>query len=203
MPRRRRTLGVLGSLCNPPHLGHLVLAQQAAWQLDLDGVLLVPTGTPAHRPPPRESPDLRLRLAMAAAAVDPIVTASEIEVERRGPSFMADTLEELGRREQADLVLLLGADQYATLEHWHEPARVRAAARIAVAPRPGGPDPTGDPSAITLAMPTIDVSSSGIRHRVAVGEPIRHLVPDPVRLLIEDEGLYRESGSDVEVADDA
>lgn len=201
--RRRRTLGVLGSLCNPPHLGHLVLAQEAAWQLDLDGVLLVPTGTPSHRPAPPESAAVRLRLAQAAAEADPLVTASAVEVERLGPSYMADTLEVLARTEEAELVLILGADQYATLDAWHDPDRVRAAARIAVAPRPGGPPLTGDDRCVPIGMPTIDVSSSDIRRRVAAGAPIRHLVSDAVRNLIDVEGLYRDQSADGESADDA
>lgn len=187
---------MLGSLCNPPHLGHLVLAQEAAWQLGLDGVLLVPTGTPAHRPSPPESPAVRLRLAEAAASVDPLVTASALETERTGPSFMADTLEEIARSHEADLVLLLGADQYSTLDSWHDPARVRSAARIAVAPRPGGPEITADGGCTTMKMPTIGISSSAIRRRVAAGEPIRHLVPDAVRHVIEAEGLYRSPHPD-------
>lgn len=200
---RRRTLGVLGSLCNPPHLGHLVLAQEAAWQLDLDGVLLVPTGTPSHRPAPPESAAVRLRLAQAAAQADPVLRASAVETERAGPSYMADTLEALARTEQTDLVLILGADQYATLDAWHDPDRVRAAARIAVAPRPGGPPVTGDDRSVPIDMPTIDVSSSDIRRRVAAGAPIRHLVSDAVRDLIEGESLYRDQQPDGESADDA
>lgn len=203
MDRRRRSLGVLGSLCNPPHLGHLVLAQEATWQLGLDGVLLVPTGVPAHRMPPPEPAPLRLRLAEAAATADPLLVASAIEVDRSGPSYMADTLEVLADGEDADLVLLLGADQYAAFETWHEPERVRAASRIAVAPRPGGAGVPADDRIIPLRMPAIDISSSGIRRRVAAGEPVRHLVPDAVRGIIEQEGLYRAPHPDDRVADGA
>jgi nicotinate-nucleotide adenylyltransferase len=182
------TTGVLGSLCNPPHLGHLLLASEAAWQLGLDRVLIVPTGEPSHREAPPEPPEVRARLAEAFVTCDPVLELCRIEVDREGPSYTADTLEELAAAGYGDLVLLLGADQLAALERWHAPDRVRAAARIAVAPRPG--TPLGG-NADVVRMPEIGISSSEIRRRVGAGEPIRHLVPDPVRAIIDAERLYR------------
>ena len=136
MTARQATVGVLGSLCNPPHLGHLLLASEAAWQLGLDKVLLVPTGIPPHRDPPRESPELRTRLAAALVTCDPVLELCRIEADKQEPAYTADTLEELAASGVGELVLLLGADQLAALHTWHDPERVRAAARIAVAPRP-------------------------------------------------------------------
>ena len=83
MPRPQ-TVGVLGSLCNPPHLGHLLLASEAAWQLGLDKVLLVPTGIPPHRDPPRESAELRTRLAAALVTCDPVLELCRIEADKEG-----------------------------------------------------------------------------------------------------------------------
>ncbi len=183
-------VGVLGALCNPPHYGHLLLASEAAWQLGLQRVLLVPTGRPPHRPPPPESIDVRMRLARALATCDERLVVSAIEASRPGPSYMADTLEELSAAEGSELVLLLGADQLATIDRWHAPERVRAAASIAVAPRPGTPI-VG--SAEVIRMPEIGISSSEIRRRVGAGEPIRHLVPDAVLAVIDGERLYRRS----------
>ena len=184
MPER---IGVLGSLCNPPHVGHAALARAAAHQLGLDRVLLVPTGAPAHRPAPAEGPEVRLRLAQAAAADEPVLEASRVEVDRPGPSYMADTLELL--RPLGGLVLLLGSDQHAALDAWHEPERVRRLCRIAVAERPGAPLGPGDHAVI--AMEPVDVASSDIRRRVAAGEPITGLVTPSVAALIAAEGLYR------------
>ena len=186
-------VGVLGSLCNPVHLGHLLLCQEATWQLGLSRVVLVPTGMPPHRPAPAESAAMRLRLAQAAAIGNPALTVSRVEIERPGPSYMVDTLGELAQRYPGNgLVLLLGSDQYAALSTWHEPERVAQLARIAVARRPGvSPDVLADSDIERIEMPQVDISSSMIRERVAAGRPIRHLVPDPVRELIEAEGLYR------------
>ena len=186
-------VGVLGSLCNPVHLGHLLLCQEATWQLGLSRVVLVPTGMPPHRPAPPESAAMRLRLAQAAAIGNPALTVSRVEIERPGPSYMVDTLRELAQRypgqrprAAARLRPVRGALDLAR-------ARAGAAARpIAVARRPGvSPDVLADADIERIEMPQVDISSSMIRERVAAGRPIRHLVPDPVRELIEAEGLYR------------
>ena len=187
-----RRVGVLGSLCNPPHVGHAALARAAAEQLGLERVLLVPTGTPAHRPAPAVPADTRLALAHAAADAEPILVCSSVEVDRSGPSYMADTLEILLKGDPgASLVLLLGADQYATLDQWHDPGRIRHLAAIAVAPRVGSAVAAGA-EAEAIAMPVVDVSSTAIRARVAAGEPIDGLVAPGVAALIAERGLYRD-----------
>lgn len=186
-----RRIGVLGSLCNPPHLGHAALARCAAEQLGLERVLLIPTGTPAHREEPSVAAGIRLRLAAAAAADEPVLEASAIEVDRPGPSFMVDTLALLALQVGAtELVLLLGADQYAALDTWHDPAGIRRLAAIAVAPRAGS-DLDVDPGVETIAMDVVDVSSTDIRRRVAAGAPIDGLVAPRVGALIAELGLYR------------
>ncbi len=107
---------------------------------------------------------------------------------------MVDTLRELAQRYPGNgLVLLLGSDQYAALSTWHEPERVRAARARSPsrAARASRHDVLADAAIERIEMPQVDISSSMIRERVAAGRPIRHLVPDPVRELIEAEGLYR------------
>lgn len=184
-------IGVLGSICNPPHRGHALLARCAAEQLGLQRVLLIPTGTPAHRDEPSVDARTRLRLAAAAAADEPILEASSIEVDRPGPSFMVDTLGLLALAVGgAELVLLLGADQYAALDTWHDPAGIRQLASIAVAPRAGTALDL-DPGVEEIAMDVVDVSSTEIRRRVAADESIVGLVSPHVAALIAELGLYR------------
>jgi nicotinate-nucleotide adenylyltransferase len=186
-------IGVFGALFNPPHVGHLVLCQEAAWQLGLQRVVLVPTGNPPHRKAPPESADLRLRLTQAAALGNHGFTVSRVEVDRIGPSYMVDTLRELANRYPGtQLVLLVGEDQLARLETWHDAASLPRLARLAVARRGELRFQGADRAAVDwIEMPRLDVSSSDIRHRVAEGRPIHYLVPDPVRELIESERLYR------------
>ena len=144
---------------------------------------------------------MRVELTRAAAADDPLLEVSEIEVRREGPSYTFRTLEQLaGERPDEELWLLLGADAAAGFEHWRRPERILELARLAVAVRPGialGEAESaiaavgGSERAEWIRMPEIGISSSEIRTRIASGQPLRHLVPDGVAELIARRGLYR------------
>ncbi|HEV2790788.1 MAG TPA: nicotinate-nicotinamide nucleotide adenylyltransferase, partial [Solirubrobacterales bacterium] len=119
-------IGVLGSAFNPPHLGHLALAQEAAWQLRLDEVVLVPTGDAPHKrivdDPGRER---RMEMTRLAAADDARFSVSSLEVDREGPSYTYETLEALAEeRADTQLVFVMGADAAVGLESWRRPERV-------------------------------------------------------------------------------
>ena len=195
-------IGVLGSAFNPPHLGHLVLAQEARAQLGLERVLLMPTGVAPHKRIAEDpGAEVRAEMARLAAGAGEGLEVSEIELRREGPSYAWRTLEALEEeRPGVDLVWLMGADAALALESWAEPRRVVGLARLGIAPRTGiaradvdevlgrlGVDGDG---AVAVEMPAIEVSSSAIRARVRDGRPIRYLVPDPVIGLIEERGLY-------------
>jgi nicotinate-nucleotide adenylyltransferase len=193
-------LGVLGGAFNPPHIGHLVLAQEAVSQLNLDAMLLVPSREAPHRRiEPEPGPEVRLELTRAAAD-DAGFEASDVETARSGPSFTFRTLELLSEaRPQDEIWFLMGADVAATIESWREPRRVLELVRVGVAARPGAD--LGEARAAlerigggaeVVEMPEIAVSSTWIRSHVAAGRPIRYLVPDGVARLIEERGLYRD-----------
>ena len=179
-----------------------MLAQEAAYQLGLGEVLLVPVGeSPYKRIDPEPGREVRLQLARLAAATDPALDASDVETAREGPSFSFRTLELMSEARPGDeLVFLMGADVAAGLESWRDPERVLELARVGIAARPGTAleeaeaviERLGaDDRAEIVRMPEIGVSSTGIRKRVAAGRPIRHLVPDGVAELIAEGGLYR------------
>jgi nicotinate-nucleotide adenylyltransferase len=194
-------IGVLGSAFNPPHLGHLALAQEALWQLGLDEVVLVPTGEAPHKrildDPGRE---LRLAMTRLAAADDPRFGVSTLEVEREGPSYTYETLELLAaERGEPELVFVMGADAAVGLESWRRPERVVELARLAVARRSGVSDADigavlrslgAEGRATMLEMPQFGVSSSAVRERAAAGRPLRYLVPEAVARFIEERGIY-------------
>lgn len=194
-------IGVLGSAFNPPHLGHLALAQEALWQLGLDEVVLVPTGEAPHKRI-HDDPGRELRLAMTrlAAADDPRFTVSTLEVEREGPSYTYETLELLAREKgESDLVFVMGADAAVGFESWREPGRVVELARLAVARRSGISDADvaavmralgAEGRATMLEMPQFGVSSSAVRERAAEGRPLRYLVPEAVARFIEEKAIY-------------
>jgi nicotinate-nucleotide adenylyltransferase len=195
-------IGVLGSAFNPPHLGHLALAQEALWQLDLEEVILMPTGSAPHKRI-ADDPGRELRLAMTrlAAADDARFSVSTLEVEREGPSYTYETLEQLAKeRGDREFVFVMGADAAVGLESWRKPQRVTELARLAVARRAGISEADvaavlrsldADGRATMLEMPQFGVSSSAVRERAAAGRPLRYLVPESVARFIEEKGIYR------------
>jgi nicotinate-nucleotide adenylyltransferase len=181
-----------------------VLAQEAAFQLGLDRVLLVPSGEAPHkRIDPEPGPRLRLEMTRLAAAEDELLEASEVEVTRDGPSYSFRTLELLrDQRPDDELTFLMGADVAAEFEQWREPQRVVELARLGIAGRPGTALDAAEAALERLGasvrvafirMPEIGVSSTEIRSRIAQGRPVRYLVPDSVAALIAERALYREA----------
>jgi nicotinate-nucleotide adenylyltransferase len=194
-------IGILGSAFNPPHLGHLALAQEALWQLELSEIVLMPTGEAPHKrivdDPGREQ---RLAMTRLAAADDPRFSVSTLEVDRDGPSYTYETLELLAEeRGDTELVFVMGADAAIGLESWREPGRVVELARLAVARRSGVSEAEvaavlrslgADGRSTILEMPQFGVSSSSVRERAAAGRPLRYLVPESVARFIEEKGVY-------------
>lgn len=198
---RRRAVGVLGGAFNPPHIAHLLLAQEAIATLGLDELILVPTGEAPHKViSPEPGPEVRLELARLAVAGSEPLSVSDLEVCRDGPSYAYRTLELLANENPgSQLTFVMGADVAAGLEGWHRPDRVLELARTAIAERPGFDrseadevlDRLGARDRVDLIrMPAIGISSSMVRARVAAGRPIRWLVPDGVAELIAERGLY-------------
>ena len=200
-------LGILGGAFNPPHTGHLVCAQEAVVQLELDRVLFMPVGQAPHRElegdPGAED---RLEMVELATADDERFEASRLEVDREGPSYTSDTLRALRQsRPDDELFLILGGDQAASLPAWHEPEEVLALATVAVVERVSWSRNAigirvsrlkGEREIRYLDMPLIQISSSVIRRRAGAGTPIRYLAPDKVAAYIESNGLYGASVSE-------
>ena len=194
-------VGILGGAFNPPHVGHLVCAQEALVQLELEKVVFMPVGHAPHREL-QDDPGAEARLEMVELAVadDARFATSRAELDRPGPSYTADTLRDLRSNDPDDeLFLILGGDQAAALPRWHEPETVLSLATVAVVERSNwsrnaigitiGRLP-GAERIRYLDMPVMQVSSSSIRRRVAAGLPIRYLVPDKVASYIEANGVY-------------
>jgi len=194
-------LGLLGGTFNPPHLAHLVCAQEAHAQLGLDVVLLVPTRQPPHKAVDDDpGPDVRRRMCELATAGDPRLGVCPIELERPGPSWTVDTLEELHARGEDDLTFIVGGDMALSLPEWREPAAILRLARLGVAERAGAGRaaiadrlaPLAPPERITFFdMPRLDIASTDLRRRTAEGRPTRYLLPEAVERFIAEQGLYR------------
>lgn len=178
-----------------------MLAREAAFQLGLERVLLVPVGQAPHRRiEPEPGAEVRLELVRAAVAGDPLLEACDIEVRREGPSYTYRTLELLHEQWPGnDLTFLMGADVAASLGSWRRPERVLELARIGVAARPGTRLDAveeelgrlgGRERLDVVRMPELGISSTAVRERVRAGQAPRYLVPDRVLAIIEEKGLY-------------
>ena len=198
-------VGVLGGTFDPPHLGHLILGQEAYEALGLAQVLFVPAGEP-WRKAGRELSPREHRLAMVRLAIgdNPAFAVSTSEIDRPGPSYTADTMAELAEQfgPETELFLIMGADSLADFPHWHEPQRILELARLAVAERPeleqpgfgeGLPDELAGAMrgrVVWMRMPPIAISASAVRERVERGLSIRYWVPGAVEEYIRGHGLY-------------
>jgi len=195
-------LGILGGTFDPPHIAHLVMADQARSQLNLACVFLVPVGQPPHKVGRPVTPiEHRLAMTQLAIAGDPSLALSRVDVDRPGPHYTADTLALLRAAHPDDeLYLLIGSDSLRDLTAWRDPVRIVAQARLAVMRRP---DAEPDMQALESALPGIsarvewvdapwlDISSHDIQRRVRAGLSIRHLVSAAVERYIVEHGLYR------------
>lgn len=194
-------VGLLGGTFNPPHLGHLLCAQEAHAQLGLDVVLLLPARVPPHKPVEADpGPEHRFEMCRLATRDDSRLGVLRDELDRPPPSFTVDTLRALhAARPEDELTFVAGGDVARSLPSWREPEQVLALARLAVIERAGagraeieralGPL-AGGASASFLATPLLDVSSSDVRRRLAEGRPVRYLLPDAVADYIAQHGLY-------------
>lgn len=194
-------LGILGGTFDPPHYGHLALAENGRAQLRLDRVLFVPAGqqplklgrgtTPAHH---------RAALVEAAIADNPAFALSRVDLDRPGPHYTTDTLTLLQEAyPEASLFFLIGSDSLAQLPAWRDAAGIVQRARLAVMQRPGR---EVDLAALERAVPGIsqrldwldtpclDIAASDLRRRVRQGLPLRYLVPPAVETYIHKHRLY-------------
>jgi nicotinate-nucleotide adenylyltransferase len=200
-------VGLLGGTFNPPHLAHLLCAQEAALQLGLDRVLLVPAAVPPHKAVPGD-PGIAHRLAMCEAAVagDPRLGVSRADAERDVPAYTVELLRGLRALAPADeLTFIVGGDMACSLPRWREPEAVLELAELAVVEREGAQRAAIEERLAALrgaagrvrfvTTPRIDISSSELRRRAAAGLPLRYWVPAAVADYVERHGLYRAAAA--------
>jgi nicotinate-nucleotide adenylyltransferase len=194
------SVGLLGGAFDPPHVGHVALAQAALRELELDRLVVVVTGRPPHKRVDTDA-ETRFLLAEAAFGTLPRVELSRHELGREGLSYTVETA-----RWAADTfddpIFVVGADEFADFLSWRDPHGVLEHVRLAVAGRPGYPTERLDDVRARLGRPEtvtyfefepIPVSSSDVRGRVAAGAPIDGLVPPAVVRLISELGLFRSA----------
>ncbi|MBM4070749.1 MAG: nicotinate (nicotinamide) nucleotide adenylyltransferase [Planctomycetes bacterium] len=199
-------VGVFGGTFDPVHLGHLILAEQCREQAALDRVLFVPSARPPHKLDQDMTPFAqRVEMLALAIAGHAAFAIDELEKDRPGPSFTADTLRQLKEQDaHAQLFLMLGADALNDLPMWHGPQQIAALANLLVVARPGSvvPPPESIRAKLSLPLhaplaiqvvqsPGIDIASRDLRRRAAAGQSLRFLVPRAVEIYIQERRLYR------------
>lgn len=201
-PNRTYRLGIMGGTFDPIHNGHLVAAEQAFYDLDLDVVVFMPAGRPAFKQDRHVSPgEDRYAMTLLATSDNPHFLASRFEVDREGITYTADTLALL--REvyppNVQLYFITGADAIAEIVRWRHAEIIADIAHLVGATRPGY-DLDRARSTIAaspyhfdvtyLEIPALAISSSYLRERVAKGQSLRYLTPEPVTGYIHKHKLY-------------
>jgi nicotinate-nucleotide adenylyltransferase len=189
-------IGILGGSFDPPHVGHLLAANDAVEALALDRLLFIPAAEQPLKAGLASAPaNHRLAMVRLLAGRDPRFGVDSIEIDRGGLSYTVDTLRALRDRwrESAPLALflLIGADVAATLPKWREPEAIAALAELVMLTREGGAE--GLPPLVSRRLRTrrVDVSSTEVRARTRAGKSIRGFVPDAVAEYIATTGLYQ------------
>lgn len=215
-----RQVAIFGGTFNPIHNGHLLIAEFARAQFDLEKVIFVTSGTPPHRDDELLDQESRHKLVLAAVSTNKYFEASDVELKRKGLSYTADTLahfhEELGP--DVKLNFIIGGDNFVQIGSWHKVDELIKSCRILVAPRleyqteqtnplvrkmqktETNPDPQkyNMPEGADWAVidfPGVAISSSGIRERLHEGKSVRYMVPREVNEILISEGYYSERGA--------
>jgi nicotinate-nucleotide adenylyltransferase len=197
-----RRIGILGGTFDPPHIGHLVLADCAIQSLALDDLLFVPAADPPHKRSTRVSIRHRLPMLECALALDPRFQLSRVDVDRPGPHYTVDMVGILqAQAPDAELFFVMGSDSLRDLNTWHKPQALIDAVRLAVMRRPEADVPLSihatllpnlEERVVLIDAPRLEVSSTEIVERLRAGKSVRFLVPDPVLDYIETHQVYRD-----------
>jgi len=201
-----KRIGIIGGSFDPLHLGHLVIAQDAAEHLGLSEVVFIPAAIPPHKQHVRQvDAGHRLNMLKLALEADARFSVSDIEIRRGGLSYSVDTIKALGAiHHDADLFLIIGSDTLVELHTWHRVEELLQMCTVATILRPGidSLDAIGQKIKLperyratlmdhVVAAHRVGISSTEIRRRVAEGKGIRYLVPPAVEAYIYEQGLYQ------------
>jgi nicotinate-nucleotide adenylyltransferase len=196
-------IGVLGGTFDPPHNGHLAIAQNALTQLELSQVVFAPTHLPPHKLEQPITPiEVRVEMVRRAIALSPRFILSRVDVDRAGPTYTADMLEILraGWDKSAKVFFIMGMDSLANLLTWHQPEKIIALCKLAVFARPGFDVdldqlethlPGLRARVEFLQMTPLDIAARDLQMRVRAGLSIAQFVPASVAAYIAAQGLYR------------
>ncbi|MFC0113316.1 nicotinate-nucleotide adenylyltransferase [Kibdelosporangium aridum] len=190
-------IGIMGGTFDPVHHGHLVAASEVQARFNLDEVVFVPTGQPWQKGEREVSPaEDRYLMTVIATASNPRFSVSRVDIDRSGPTYTVDTLQDLrAKRPDAELFFITGADALAQILSWRDAEKLFGLAHFIGVTRPGytlDDHHLPDGSVSLVEVPAMAISSTACRDRVALGEPVWYLVPDGVVQYIQKRNLYAD-----------
>ena len=188
-------LGLYGGRFDPPHLGHLLVAEGARATLELDRVFFIPSKTPPHKGT-EASAQARYEMTLLATAENPHFFVLDLELKREGTSYSVDTVETLLEAyPDAEIFYLTGVDAYQDIATWQRARDLVTKVQMVAYPRPGysldGLEPHFSDRVKLLELPLFEVSGTAIRQCLRTGESVRYLLPDAVTAYVEKHTLYR------------
>lgn len=201
-------LGILGGTFDPIHIGHLILAEEARYELHLDQVLLAPAADPPHKRQQDKSPaGHRVKMVELAIADNPHLALSRVDLDRPGPHYTLDMVRLLRAQHGPDVELffLMGLDSLADLPTWHRPLDLMQQCHLVAFSRPDANFDWDELEAalpgvrsqvMLLPMPELGISSTDLRERARQGRPLRYQVLPAVERYIHDHQLYRRQWND-------
>jgi nicotinate-nucleotide adenylyltransferase len=207
MNQAMQRIGVLGGTFDPVHYGHLAIAEEVRYALDLTSVYMVPVVRQPLKPErSRAGPQQRLEMVRLACASNAAFVPSDIDLQREPPSFTVDTLAALRRvvGSDAQVWFILGGDSLTTFPQWYAPQQIIALAQLAIVQRPGyhinmttleAHVPGLAARSTLIPGPMLDISSSNLRQRIASGQTVRYQMPDAVINYIQTQNLYTSDQS--------
>ncbi|BAM47216.1 nicotinate-nucleotide adenylyltransferase [Amphibacillus xylanus] len=190
-----KKIGLLGGTFDPPHIGHLTMAEEAYEKLNLDEVWFIPSAEPPHKEQAKVS--AVDRLLMLKVALEPVnyFKINTIELERQGKSYTYDTIQALKEQYPTyQFYFIIGADMVEYLPNWYKIDQLIELVQFVGVKRPDYQLDTSYP-VIILDTPGLDISSTMIRERLKLNRSVRYLIPERVLSLIKEKGLYGQGTS--------
>lgn len=193
-------IGIYGGTFDPIHFGHLILSEWIRESLDLEKIIFIPAFIPPHKTEKTITPPSdRKRMLLMAIENNPCFRMSDYELEKQGVSFSIDTITYYRERyglDKSDLYFLIGSDSLHDFHTWHQPEKILSLCEVVVYHRPGydvdAVDPKWKNSVHIYNNPRIEISSTVIRARVALGLSIKYMLPSNVEKYIRDHSLYQK-----------
>ena len=205
-----KSLGIMGGTFNPIHYGHLIAAENARHEFNLDIVIFMPAARPPHKDI-EEVLDSKHRYEMVKRAIrgNNFFCVSDLEIQRKGNSYTIDTVNYyLENYPETDIYFIMGADSLILLDTWKDYKTLVRLCQLIVVTRPGYKITPEEPvlkklpsvlwqNVHFLPIPGLDISSSDIRQRIASNKPVKYLLPSDVEQYIRENGFYRGKGGAV------